>query len=90
MNELHDAVRLARQVRVESLSDLETAISLTTAEVKYAESVVTRTQGAYDTLKYIGSREQYREAERDYAKARDQLLDALARLADLHVQAGKA
>lgn len=68
--------------------ELATAISVTSAEVEYAKSVVRRTQGTYETLQYIGSQEQYQQAERAYSKARDQHLEALARLADLKVQAG--
>jgi hypothetical protein len=82
---LQDAVVLAPDLTTDA--ELETAISVTSAECKYAESVVTRTKGAYETIRHIGTQEQYREAERAYAKARDQLLDALARLADLRLQA---
>lgn len=67
--------------------ELATAISVTTAEVEYAKAAEERAQEAFVQARAIGTRQEYLDADRAYSKARTQHLDALARLADLQVQA---
>lgn len=68
---------------------LATAISVTTAEVEYAKSQHQLAEKAHlVALSFKGKTDRWLETQRIYARARDQHLDALARLADLKVQAG--
>lgn len=66
---------------------LATAISVTTAEVEYARTAEERVKEAFVEARAIGTRQEYLDADSAHSKARTQHLDALARLADLKVQA---